>query len=235
MYRVLCVEDSVEVQVVVKRSLFPLFQVTTSTTIQLAKRLMSRECFDLVILDLGLPDGDGLAYCKELKSSLDLSSIPIFLLTSSQSIQEKVMGFSLGVEDYISKPFDPIELKIRIEARLGSLMRMQQRTQVLSIGLLRIDFLHQRASLALDGGNESLDLSYKEFKLLVFLAKNLDQVKSRESIISAVWSDGLHLSDRVVDSHVSRIRKKIRNGDCTIEAVQNLGYRLSVWPKKQAA
>jgi DNA-binding response OmpR family regulator len=235
MKRILCVEDSLEVQTVIQRTLSPEFDVIFSTTIKDARKKLSGEKFNLLLLDVGLPDGDGLRYCSELKSSNDLSSLPIVLLTACRSIHDKVMGFSLGIEDFISKPFDPIELRVRIESRLRKIAFDQVKSEVAVIGLLRIDFASQRASLTLESGPVDLDLSHKEFRILVYLAKNVNRVKSREAIISAVWSDGLHLSDRVVDSHISRIRKKLKGSDCYIEAVQNSGYRLSLIQKRQAA
>ncbi len=105
----------------------------------------------------------------------------------------------------------------------------------ISLGTLKINFSSQRASMTTSSGDLPIEFSSTEFKILSFLARNLDQVKSREQIIAAVWSDGLHLSDRTVDSHISRIRKKLGNSTCLIEAVPGAGYRLLVLLEKKTA
>ena len=228
MYRILSIEDSVEIQLILKKVLSPLCELFLSSTLERARVELSRVPFDLVILDIGLPDGDGLRFCSELKSTPVFSSIPVFILTSNHSIQEKTLGFQLGIEDFVVKPFEPIELRLRIESRLKKIQERKESQEILSIGRLKINYSCQRVALQLPDGDLSINLSSTEFKILVFLAKNKERVKSREQIISAVWTDGSHLSDRTIDSHISRIRKKLIKGNCVIEAVQNSGYRFTV-------
>lgn len=227
MFNILCIEDSQEVQIVIRAAISTDNCVTFAASISEARDELGKNVFDAVILDLGLPDGDGLIFCAELKSNAACSTLPVFILTGKNSIMEKSLGFQLGIEDYIIKPFNPIELNLRIESRLKKLAAQKSKTDIISIGPLVVNFSSQRVSLKDSESICFIDFSSTEFKILSFLIKNKDQVKSREQIISAAWSDGIHLSDRTVDSHISRIRKKLVKGPCVIEAVVGSGYRLS--------
>ncbi len=235
MYRILCVEDSNEVQMIIRATLSPAHTLVFASSITEARLRFDQGTFDAIILDIGLPDGDGLRFCSELKSVRGLSSMPVFVLTGKNSIHEKTLGFQLGIEDFIAKPFDPIELRLRIESRLKKVSDQKKHTDCILVGPLKIDFSSQRVSLSSSDGDIPLEFSATEFKILCFLAKNLDQVKSREQIIAAAWPDGLHLSDRTVDSHISRIRKKIGGNVCFIEAVTGSGYRLLLKSNRRIA
>jgi DNA-binding response OmpR family regulator len=235
MSRILCVEDSLEVQMILKRALGEKHEVSLASTIGEARTLIGKNRFDLVILDIGLPDGDGLRYCSELKSHDLNSEIPIFILSGISTLQEKMLGFQLGVEDYVVKPFDAIELRARVESRLKKIAIQKQQKDIYTIGCLKIDYSSQRTFLRLKTGDRAAELSSTEFKILSFLARSPDQIKSRETIISAVWTEGFHLSDRTIDSHISRIRKKLKGGDFLIEAVAGAGYRFSLMRKSKFA
>jgi DNA-binding response OmpR family regulator len=235
MYQILCIEDSEEVQLVLRKTLMPTHTASFASTIEEARIELNQKKFDLIVLDINLPDGDGLRFCSELKSSQDHGEIPIFILTGNQSIQDKTLGFQLGIEDFIVKPFVPMELKIRIESRLKKISSQKQTSSIYKVGNLTIDFSCQRAGLDSSEEVSNIELSSTEFKILGFLIKNKEQVKSREQIIQAVWGDGLHLSDRTIDSHISRIRKKILKCDYSLEAVQNYGYRFTLKQKDKKA
>ncbi len=228
MYTILCVEDSNEVQILIRATLSSNNKLVFASSISEARAKLDETEFDAVILDIGLPDGDGLRFCSELKAARGLSSMPVFVLTGKNSIHEKTLGFQLGIEDFITKPFDPIELRLRIESRLKKMTDQNENRDSLTIGPLKINFSSQKVSLKSSDSHISLALSPTEFKILGFLVKHIEQVKTREQIITAAWSDGIHLSDRTVDSHISRIRKKLGKGACSIDAVSGSGYRLSI-------
>jgi DNA-binding response OmpR family regulator len=235
MYRILCVEDSQEVQIILRASLSPDHTVRIVPSIAQARQAIFKEGpFDLVVLDIGLPDGDGLRFCAELRGSKAYKELPIVILTANHAIQEKTLGFQLGIEDYVSKPFEPTELRLRIESRLKKIYQYRASSDVLTLGPLSIHLQELKATLQLADKIRTIDFSTTEFRLLVYLARNAEQVKTREQIIAAVWQNGLHLSDRTVDSHISRIRQKLKNHEVTIEAVPGTGYRFSVRAKKAA-
>lgn len=213
-------------QLLLKRTLTPHFDLELASNLQEARNsVFGKQKLDLITLDLNLPDGDGLRFCSELRASPQCENIPIFILSGNHSISEKMHGFQLGIEDYIVKPFEPMELKARIEARLKKISSQQIQENIIKIGKLIINLSCHRIELDLKKGPLRIDLSTTEFKILSYLARHQGQVKSREQIISTVWGEDLHLTDRTVDSHISRIRKKIKECDGTIESVPNAGYR----------
>src|SRR5688572_15642949 len=116
--RILLIEDSTSVQKLVQAIFQPVYRLWIAPTIHEGKKLLAEQSFDLVLLDLNLPDGDGLKLLASMKSDSAASDIPVLLITGNADIDNKVMGFSLGAEDYITKPFDPMELKARVQSRL---------------------------------------------------------------------------------------------------------------------
>lgn len=232
MKSILLVEDNDEVQILIKRVLSS-YNIKVATTIEVARSLLDSIDFDLIILDIHLPDGDGLRFCSEIKSIPIASEIPIFVLTSKSTIVEKTLGFQLGIDDFIAKPFDPFELKLRVDSKIKKAEDYKKNTAMVKVGNLTLNCTTQQTSIAGVDTIEDVTLSSKEFHLLVFLAKQVDQVKSREQIIATVWGPSINLTDRTIDSHLSRIRKKIINSNVEIVAIPGSGYRLSVKEEKR--
>lgn len=226
MSKILITEDTTEIQIIIRNTFSIDHELTFSNTIQESKKLLQEKKFDLIILDIGLPDGDGLRFCSEIKTIKKNNNTPVFILSGKTSIEEKILGFQLGIEDFITKPFNPIELKIRVEARLRKIAEKTPHQDEISIGNLKINLSSQRVGIFLLNQFRPVELSSKEFGILTFLARHPDQVKSREEIISAIWGYGFSISDRTIDSHISRIRKKIKNSNVIIEAITHSGYRL---------
>src|ERR1700733_13936920 len=144
MKSILCVEDNAEIRILVEASLEPL-RVLSVGTIQEAREALARESFELLILDLELPDGDGMKFMTELSSkSSPFSHIPVFILTGKSDTANKVIAFSLGVEDFVSKPFDPVELRARVNAKLRKQDTLQDSRDVIKIKDLSIHLPQQR-------------------------------------------------------------------------------------------
>ena len=235
MYRILCVEDSAEVQIVLKRTLGSSHEIVLASTLQEARLALEKTNFDMVVLDINLPDGDGLRFCSELKASNELKDIPVMILTSNHTINDKTLGFQLGIEDFLEKPFDPIELRLRIESRLKKIFDQKNAESIMVIGNLKINHSSQRVEVDFESTVQAVELSSTEFRILNYLARNVDHVKSREQIINEVWGNSVHLLDRTIDSHLSRIRKKIIKSNCTIEAIPSVGYRFSLKKNEEKA
>src|SRR6185312_17481791 len=123
MHRIMLIEDAPSVQMIVKETFQQSCLVTVAGTLNEAKRQLETQTFDLILLDVQLPDGDGFKFLASLRSQESLLEVPVLLLTGRNDIQDKVMVFSLGAEDYVVKPFDPLELKARVEARLNRRQR----------------------------------------------------------------------------------------------------------------
>lgn len=177
---------------------------------------------EIVIIDRVLPDGDGLAICSKLRAHPQLKDVPIIFFSSQGGEMDKVGGLFAGADDYISKPVSPLELKARIQARLRA------KSRLISVGKLSLDLTSHRVFL---DGNE-IDLTRIEFKILVTLAENLDRVFSRDHLLSAVWGATSNVTDRVVDTHLSHLRKKLSGAGVKIEALRGEGYRLVLNPQE---
>ncbi len=176
--------------------------------------------YDLILLDIMLPKRDGYQVCRELRrSGVDT---PIIFLTARVQETEKVLGLKLGADDYVTKPFSPMELCARVQAVLR---RSQAKApDVYRFGGMEVDF--RRAELR--RGGCVVDLTPIEFKLLAALIRERGRVLTREQIMDMVWSPGVFCTDRVVDTHVSNLRKKIEQDPVRprfLVSVRGLGYR----------
>lgn len=220
MKSILCVEDNAEIQILVQAAL-DQHQVTPATQIAEARDLLAQQTFDLVILDVELPDGDGLKFLAELGDNT--TKTPVFMLTGKSETANKVIAFSLGAEDFVAKPFDVLELRARVNAKLKRLERSHDERSLLKIKDLSIDVAKQRVFL---NGSTSIALTSLEFRLLMTLAKAPDRVFSREQLLDKVWGSDVSITDRTVDTHIGHLRKKIAASKVKIETVVNEGYRL---------
>jgi len=179
------------------------FRLTVAGTAREGEALLKRETFDAVILDLMLPDGDGLDVCRRLRGTTD---VPILMLTARGEPMDRVVGLEVGADDYLAKPFEPREL----QARLRAILRRKSapvRAEVLRFGRLEID--KGGRSVRLDGQERSLT-SY-QFALLLALAERAGRVLSRDALMDLMKGEKLEAFDRSVDVHISRIRSAIED------------------------
>ncbi len=197
------------------------FVVVGATNIAEARTLLLTAKPDLVLLDVMLPDGSGIDYCRELH---DTTHIPVIMVTARTSEVDVVLGLEIGAADYVTKPYRLRELVARIRAVLR---RPQSASddEVISFGNLRIDFT--RRTVTRD--NREVELSRKEFDLLALFATRLGQVVTREVCLDTLWW-GLELSDtRTLDTHVKRLRQKIEVDPATprhLITIRGVGFRL---------
>lgn len=225
MKSVLCIEDSLEIQILVEAALNQ-YQVTRVSTLGAAREWLGRRSFDLIVLDLELPDGDGRKLLVELQSDEGTSGLPVFILTGDTQTASKVIAFSLGADDFITKPFDPMELRARVEAKLRKIEAFREAQNVVRVADLTLDVQKQRIAIASTQGPQEVDLTSIEFKLLLALAKSPERVFSRARLLDLVWGPGVNITDRTVDSHVGHLRKKLLKSRVQIDTVLNEGYRL---------
>jgi DNA-binding response OmpR family regulator len=204
--RILMIEDDEALSAMVAEYLAPFgFEVTRSPSAAEGIAALSGAAFDLLILDLMLPDGDGLELCRELRSESDL---PILMLTARGEETDRIVGLELGADDYLPKPFNPRELLARIRAVLRR--RAGGRgptTGVLRYGRLEID----REARVVRVDREECTLTSHQFDLLVALAENAGRVMSRERLMDRVRGQTLEAFDRSIDVHISRIRAAIED------------------------
>lgn len=222
MIKVLLVEDDVQIQELVQFSLEKEgFVVLPAADGEQGLDLAKREKPDLIILDLTLPLIDGYDVCKILRAQKDTAGIPIIILSARTDVADKVIGLELGADDYITKPFSPRELSARIKARL----REGQRKNELSNGPLRWGALEiVQESYIATIATKPLNLTVKEFELLVLFVANPYQVFSREYLIQKVWGYLSSTDSRTLDVHISHLRNKLKALGPVLDSVRGVGY-----------
>lgn len=220
--RVLLVEDDEGIRQVTARALMNAgFAVTTQGDGRGALSMFTDERFDVVVLDLMLPGLDGVEVCRHIRET---SLVPIIMLTARDETRDVVLGLEVGADDYITKPFDLVELIARIRAILRR-AAAEPPDDVVSIGDLRID----REAFRAFKGSEELELSATEFKLLDELSRNAGRVLTREVLLDVVWGYDYLGDSRLVDMAIKRLRAKVEDDPTEprlIQTIRGIGYRI---------
>jgi len=175
----------------------------------------------LIILDLMLPGVDGLAVCKQLRRDERTAPIPIIMLTAKAAEIDRVLGLELGADDYVTKPFSPRELVLRVKRLLRSEPAPASETDHIVWKELCVDVPRHRATVK----GKPLDLTATEFKLLTILAQRRERVQSRERLLQDVWEYDRLIDTRTVDTHIRRLREKLGQAAKYLETVRGVGYR----------
>jgi len=207
------------------------FDVDTAGSLAIGRERLAAGPYDALVLDLMLPDGDGLDLCRELRSSPRTRHLPLLMLTARGEPLDRIVGLELGADDYLPKPFEPRELLARVKALLRRAAPAPNEDEVLRFGRLEVDLGERVARL--DG--QPCDLTSHQFDLLVVLAQSPGRVLSRDQIMDALKGHPLEAFDRSIDVHISRIRAVIEDDPKTprrVLTVRGAGY---VFAKKQDA
>jgi two-component system phosphate regulon response regulator PhoB len=178
---------------------------------------------DLILLDLMLPGVDGLEVCRLLKRNQQTAEVPMIMITARGEEMDRIVGLELGADDYVSKPFNPREVMLRVKAvlRRSHQEATGEAAEVLEAGSLRI--FPEAHRVEIDGSE--IVLTATEFRLLKFLMERAERVQSRETLLREVWGYAGSVDSRTVDTHVRRLRKKIGRESDRIETVIGVGYR----------
>ncbi|MBX9768607.1 MAG: response regulator transcription factor [Bdellovibrionales bacterium] len=225
MKNILLIEDSPEIQMLV-RNVLGHHNVVVADNLKKAKEDLAAQNFSLIILDIELPDGDGIEFLTELSATPLNQKIPVFILTSHADISRKISAFSLGVEDFIAKPFDPREIRARVDAKLRKKEEASQTNDTIRLSNIVVNTTKQKTWIEENGENTLLQLTSLEFKLLSTFIRNPEKVFSREFLIGEIWGSGTNITDRTVDTHVYNLRKKLSGSLVSIETVIGEGYRM---------
>jgi DNA-binding response OmpR family regulator len=189
-----------------------------------------KHSWDIILLDIRLPDMDGLEICKQLRTHNILT--PILMLTSKSSELDQVLGFEIGADDYVTKPFRLLELSARIKAllRRNSINKLiddsENQQHIIRCGKLELDIEKRKATIS----GEIIELTVREFKLLIHFAKSPGRVYSRMELLDSVWGISHQGYEHTVNSHINRLRNKmsaVLKGKHCIETVWGIGYKLS--------
>ena len=186
-----------------------------------ALKSLAKQPVELVILDIMLPEMDGLEVCRSLKQDAKLKHIPVIMLTAKGEEVDRVVGLELGADDYMTKPFSPRELILRIKAILRRAKPQETSKDILIRGDLVIDIPKHKVTI---NGKEII-LTNMEFKLLVLLIERHGRVQSRDRLLSDVWDLNAEIYTRTVDTHIKRLRNKLGKLGKYIETVRGMGYR----------
>ncbi len=221
--KILLVEDEKNIIELVKYNLEQEgFRVLTAQRGDTGLEMAQREKPALLILDLMLPEIDGIEICKILKQNYKTAGLPIIMLTAKGEEADKVVGLELGADDYVTKPFSPRELVARVKSVLRR-GHEKPKDRVLKAGTIEMDTA--RHGVLLKG--KALELTSKEYDLLKTLLEADGRVLTREALLEKVWGydESLNIETRTVDMHIGALRKKLKNEGSRILTVKNVGYR----------
>ncbi len=229
--KILIVEDEREIAQLIKHYLEKEgYQPSIAETGLEAQQLVASEHPDLVILDLMLPQVDGLEVCKTLRRKPETALLPIIMLTAKNDEADTIVGLELGADDYMTKPFSPKTLVARVKALFRRVNRVtDQKPASLSYGPLHMDLTRHEVTAK----NQEVPLTAKEFWLLEHLLRHPGRVLTREVLLNEVWGYDYYGTTRTVDVHIRRLKVKIPFLNNTIISIKSLGYKLLDQPPTQ--
>lgn len=184
---------------------------------------LEKELPQLVLLDIMLPDEDGLHILKRLRAGAETADLSVMMLTAKSSEYDRVVGLDSGADDYMPKPFGMMELVSRVRALLRRAAKPAAEDKLFTAGSLAVDV--KRRAVTVDG--EPVILTYKEFELLCYLLENRGVVLSRDQILTKIWDYNYSGETRTVDVHIRTLRQKLGDAGALIETVRGVGYRLA--------
>ena len=204
------------------------FKASSVGSLDEADEKLKSKKFDLILLDLMLPDGSGLDLCKKIKSNSETEATPIIILTAKDDEVDKVVGFELGADDYVTKPFSVRELILRVKAILK---RSDTKTKEVveverQFGDLKIDVDSHEVRV----DSQLIELTALEFRLLKELVDKRGRVQSRDQLLSEVWGYNAEVTTRTVDTHIKRLREKLGSMGKYVQTIRGVGYKFSRTP-----
>lgn len=224
MYKILVVDDEERIrQIVRKYAEFEGHEVTEAGDGMEAVRLCRENKYDMIIMDIMMPELDGFSACREIRKT---SQTPIIMLSARGEEYDKINGFSLGIDDYVVKPFSPKELMLRIDAVMKrshgrAASSPDDSHEVFEFGTLKADITARTVSI--DG--KRIDMSPKEYDLFFYMLKNRNIALSREKLITEVWGYDFYGDDRTLDTHIKLLRKSLGEYSSLIVTLRGVGYR----------
>ncbi|MHB1587767.1 MAG: phosphate regulon transcriptional regulator PhoB [Acidiferrobacteraceae bacterium] len=226
--KILIVDDEPAIRTMVRMALNKAdYACVEASTVAEARRCVTQETPDLVLLDWMLPGISGADYARQLRREPLTRHLPIIMLTARTAEEDKIRGLDSGVDDYVTKPFSPRELLARIKALLRRAAPFTN-DESLAVGTLILDPVAHRVT----GRGVPIDLGPTEFKLLRFFMCHPNRVQSRGRVLDQVWGPNVYVDERTVDVHIRRLRKALSGSghDRLIQTVRGAGYRLSADP-----
>ena len=235
--QILVVEDERSHQLIIQKSLTSFYEFDVATSVAEAKQKTTSKNYDLILLDIVLPDGTGFEILNDLRQGEHHHLTPVIFLTVREDLKSKLTGFSLGADDYMIKPPEPLELRARIDAKLRAVSDLREHSgpATVEIGDMTLDTERLAVLVKENGQAKALDLTPLEFRLLLFFARHPHESLSRQTILLGVWGENTHVLDRSVDSYVATLRRKLGIRGAVIKSVHKVGYRLNTAYLKKTA
>ena len=227
--KILLIEDEPDIRKTLEYNLSREgYDVISTSSLAEGRNSLESNSFSLILLDLMLPDGSGLDLCREIKSDKIFSSIPIIILTAKDDEVDKVVGFELGADDYVTKPFSVRELILRVKAELK---RGNVKSENLEVKRQFGDLVIDIDSHEVFVNNDLVILTALEFKLLRQLVDRRGRVQSRDQLLSDVWGYSAEVTTRTVDTHIKRLREKLGTMGKYVQTIRGVGYKFSRIPE----
>ena len=227
--KILIIEDEPDIRKTIEYNISREgYEVISVSSLSEGREKLESGSFSLLLLDLMLPDGSGLDLCRELKQDKSLSSMPVIILTAKDDEVDKVVGFELGADDYVTKPFSVRELILRVKAVLKRGERKSDNMEVQrQFGELKIDVDSHEVFV----NDEQVSLTALEFKLLRQLVDRRGRVQSRDQLLSDVWGYSSDVTTRTVDTHIKRLREKLGGMGKYVQTIRGVGYKFTRTPE----
>ena len=218
----LLVDDDPEILTLLRAKLADEpFELLTAVEGESALNIVRTQKPDLVVLDINLPGLSGLEVCRSLRADKDTRDIPIIILSGRSDQIDRVLGLEFGADDYVTKPFNPRELILRIHNVLRRVYKEKSGPENFTQGDLTVDFLKHEVTVK----GQLAQLTLTEFKLLSSLLEGVGQVKTREFLLEQIWEHSEGVFSRTIDTHIQRLRAKLKEAGRYIETVRGVGYR----------
>lgn len=223
---ILIVDDEVYIRELIAKYLKrENYEVSFAGNGEEAIEMVKNNNFDLVVMDIMMPVLDGFSAVKEIRK---FSFVPVIMLSARSEEYDKIYGFDLGVDDYVTKPFSPNELLMRIKAVTSRFVRAKE-----SIEKEKSIFIYQGFKLDFNArqvfiNDVEIELTHKEYELLVLLIQNVNNAVTREQLVETVWDSSISSDDRTLDTHIKSLRKKILEYSDNIITIRRVGYRFEV-------
>jgi phosphate regulon transcriptional regulator PhoB len=222
-HKVLVAEDEADVLRLISSNLKAAgYQVVEAVDGETALARAREASPALIVLDLMLPGMSGLEVCRVLKNDSSTKAIPILMLTAKAEEVDRIVGLELGADDYVTKPFSPRELVLRIRSILRRASASPEPEDILTLGDIHVD--RARYEVAIKG--RPIDFTATEFKLLTVLMERRGRVQSRDTLLNDVWGYETIIDTRTVDTHIRRLREKLGSSADSIETIRGFGYRM---------
>ncbi len=226
---ILIIEDDFGTSEICKAAISQFGTAWVASSLSEAKKILQTQHVELIVLDILLPDGNGVDFYNQI-STENPNPPQVVFLTSKDEVYSKVTAFSIGAIDYISKPFNAIEFQARVKSHYN---RLKKPTRNFEWNVYRAEPESMRAFVSKDGLVQQIECTSIEFKVLVSFLGAPTKIFSRDELIDRVWGNGTHISERNIDSHIARLRKKLTQFGGGIDSIRGAGYRLSEVSKNE--